>query len=78
MTIKERKQIKHSLKTNIDSADNWIKMALAEIDPRNTGNKNESISKENVVERLKMLKALICDDTNVFLAEIDDAIDKLS
>lgn len=78
MTIKERKQIKHSLKTNIDNADNWIKMALAEVDQRNADSTSDPLSKELVVKRLKMIRNLILNDTNAFLAEIDNAIEKLS
>ena len=78
MTTKERKQIKHSLKTNIDSADTWIKMALTGVDLGANEDTSESSAKEFVIHKLKTIRHLIANDANAFLTEIDNAIEKLS
>ena len=78
MTTKERKQIKHSLKTNIDSADTWIKMALAGADLGGNEDTSDPLTKGFLVQKLKTLRHQIANDANAFLAEVDKAIEKLS
>lgn len=81
MTSKERKQVKHTLKTNIDKADNWIQLAAI-------GNSLGANSQENAVEtsktrktivdELNRLKAEISGDTEKFIATIDEVIRAIS
>lgn len=77
MNQKERKQIKHSLKTAIDRADTWMKLAL--IGDMLDAKQSESSSPtcKAVVEELTKVRKEICDKTNLYLAEIDDAISKM-
>ena len=78
MTTKERNQIKHSLKTNIDSADRWLK--VAEIGQMLGANQAEeaSESRKVVIAELKSAKERISAGVNTFLAEIDSFIEKFS
>ena len=75
MTTKERKQIKHSLKTNIDNADLYIRLALR---AEEQGNVKGCIYNQHVSYELEKAKKEISELTNKVLTEIDNAIQKLS
>jgi len=80
MTAKERRNLKHTLKTNIDSADLYIKIAdIGETAGVNSP-KNKDITADKrafVVNELTTLKQQIADAYSKFMSEIDNAISNL-
>ena len=78
MTNKERKNLKHSLKTEVDRSEKWILLALtgealgAKEDPAT------SQTREVIIPHLKEVRANIQDKTQRYLEVIDDAINKIS
>ncbi len=78
MTSKERKEIKHSLKTEIDHADTWIKLAIIG-DKLDAKEYDVSVdTRKTIVDSLIKAREGISDKVAKYLAEIDEAISKMS
>lgn len=79
MRAKERRKLKHTLKTNIDSADIWLKLGLDITN--NAGLATEdfktSDSSHIVVAELEKAKKDISENYNKFMSEIDNCIASL-
>lgn len=82
MTRKERKELKHTLKTLIDKSDTWIKLANAGDSIGATSDEESRQSTENtrnmIIEELLKKKAEIQTKTEGWIKEIDSAIAKMS
>ena len=78
MTNKERKTLKHSLKTDIDHAEAWILLALTgeKLEAQKYPEKDET--RELIINRLRNCKATIQEKTEKYLKAIDEAIEKIS
>lgn len=81
MTAKDRRKVKHSLKTNIDKADIWLKLAI-DLGPAMGINdeefKDQLInSKETIISELTTIKTQIVDNFSAYISEIDNAISNL-
>ena len=78
MTNKELKNIKHSLKTDVDRASTW--MTLAEIGVKVGAEEDPSTlqTRQTVINELKKCREKISSNCNQFLAEIDRCIEKMS
>ena len=82
MKGKERRQLKHSLKTIIDKSDTWIKLARAGDVIAATSDEETRQSTEDtrnmIIEELVKKKAEIQTKTEEWIKEIDSAIAKMS
>ena len=79
MTAKERRKVKHTLKTKIDSADIWLKLA---IDVANeAGVTSEELksysSTATIVSELEKVKKEISENYSKFMSEIDNLLASL-
>ena len=78
MTSKEQKGLKHSLKTDIDTAARWIALAVigkeigAKEDPKATQ------TREAIISNLQEIRASIQEKTQKYLETIDAAINTIS
>ena len=78
MTSKERKQLKHSLKTDIDRSETWLLLALTG-DVLDANKYSEtSQTREVIISHLEEIRANIQEKTQKYLEVIDDAINKIS
>ena len=81
MNGKERRQLKHSLKTIIDKSDTWIKLARAGDAIGATSDEENRQSTEDtrhmIIEELVKKKAEIQTKTEEWIKEIDSAIAKM-
>ncbi len=80
MTAKERRKLKHTLKTNIDRADMYIKLALIGNGIGINTDEYRDETKESratIVKDLTMLRDAISKDSSSLLSEIDNLISNL-
>lgn len=79
MTAKERRKVKHALKTKIDSADIWLKLAIDVAGEAGLTSEDlkSSKSKATIVEELEKAKIDISQNYSKFLSEIDSCIASL-
>lgn len=80
MGRKNTKRIKHALKTKIDFADSFIKLAamgdtLLEKYPEE--HENTGHTRETITEQLTKCRKDILELTDKYIAEIDTAIEKM-
>lgn len=76
MTAKERRKVKHALKTSVDMADIWLKIAndaRGNLDPKDISDN----SKQTIISELKQAKKEISEYSNAFISEIDDTLSLL-
>ena len=78
MTNKERKQLKHSLKTEIDRAETWILLALTGEALEANEHSQTAQTCEVIISHLEKIKASITEKTEKYIETIDEAINKLS
>ena len=78
MTHKQRKKLKHSLKTDIDWAEMWISLALTGYEDGVNEYPETSKTREVVVSNLNEARAKIQEKTEKYFELIDDAIKKIS
>ena len=78
MTNKQRKKLKHSLKTDIDWAEIWIGLAFSGESLEVAKDPEASQTREVVITHLNEVKANIVEKTEKFIELIDDAIKKIS
>lgn len=81
MTSKERKKLKHSLKTEIDKADTYITLAnIGEVEEVNSSkNKDETAeSRAFVVQKLQEAKERLRQGLENYEKAIDEAIASMS
>jgi len=79
MTAKERKEVRRSLRDSLAKADRWIEMAVIgdELGVREIP--EESVrGREQIISELKEIKQEIADKVALFMADIDEAIDKMT
>lgn len=79
MTAKERRKVKHTLKTSIDMADIWLKLANEATTKLDIDSKDlNPSSKQTVISSLEQAKKEISENCNKFLSEIDNTISSLN
>lgn len=78
MTNKERKKLKHSLKTEIDRSETWILLALTGETLEANKYPETSQTREVLISHLTEIRANIQEKTEKYLEVIDDAINKIS
>ena len=80
MKAKERRNIKHTLKTNLDLVDTYIKLAttdnLLNIEEEDLREKTKD-QRRLIASQLIKLKDIISDDVVNFISEIDNIIEEL-
>ena len=80
MTSKERRKLKHDLKTRIDYVDTLIVLSnmgvsIGATSPENLRDTRDT--RETLVTNLTMAKIVIAANCEKFIAEIDKAIEKM-
>ena len=78
MTSKEQKILKHSLKTDIDSAAKWISLAVMGNKIGSKEDPNATQTREAIISNLKRIKADIQEKMQKYLEAIDVAINIIS
>ena len=78
MTNKEGRQLKHSLKTEIDKSEIWIMLALSGKALQCDKESEATQTREVVSSHLKEIRANIQEKTEKYLEVIDEAINKIS
>ena len=78
MTSKEQKGLKHSLKTDIDSAARWIALAVIGNKVGSKEDPSATQTREAIISNLNEIKANIQEKTQKYLEAIDAAINAIS
>lgn len=78
MTNKERRQLKHSLKTEIDRAEVWIMLAISGKELQCDKEAETAQTREVIISHLKKMRTNIQKKTEKYLEVIDEAINEIS
>lgn len=78
ITNKERKNLKHSLKTEIDRSETWVILALTGEALEANKDPKTSQTREVIISHLREIRANIQEKTEKYLEVIDEAINKIS
>lgn len=80
MTAKQRRKVKHTLKTNIDQADVYISLSNSGAALGATEDEfveDTKKTRELITSRLIALRDRITDDFNLYIDELNNAIEQL-
>lgn len=78
MTAKDRRKVKHALKTSVDMADIWLKLANEVRTGFNIDSKDlNPSSKQTVISELEQAKKEISEYSSKFITEIEASIASL-